>query len=126
MENNTFTYQYSAQRNKEVENIRKKYLPREVSKIEALRSLDQRVHMAGQIQALTLGIIGSLIFGIGICFGLDVLAGADWLTLLFCIVGVITMIPAYPVYRYISRKTRAELTPEILRLSDEIIRSENN
>ena len=32
-------------------------------------------------------------------------------------------IPAYPIYRRITRKTKAELTPEILRLSEEIMKS---
>ena len=122
MENNTFSYNYSAVRNKEVESIRRKYMPREESKLERLKKLDLRVQMAGTIESLCFGIVGALVFGIGMCFGLDVFEGADWLTLLFCIPGVITMLPAYPVYKHISRKTKAELTPEILRLSEEIIK----
>lgn len=123
MENNTFTYQYSAKRNKEVESIRNKYIPREVSKLELLKKLDFRVQTAGQLQSLIIGIVGALVFGVGMCFGLDVFVGADWLALLFCTLGGIIMIPAYPVYRRIAKKTRAELTPEILRLSDEIMKS---
>lgn len=121
-QSNAFSYQYSAKQNREVENIRRKYLPQEENKMETLRKLDARVQMAGTIPSLCIGVIGCLIFGIGMCFGLDVFEGADWLTLLFCIPGVITMLPAYPVYKHISRKTKAELTPEILRLSEEIIK----
>ena len=122
MENvNEFTYQYSAKQNREVENIRSKYLPKEENKLERLRRLDARVQMAGTIPSLCIGVIGCLIFGIGMCFGLDVFEGADWLTLLFFIPGVIIMLPAYSVYKYIANKTKAELTPEILRLSEEII-----
>ena len=122
MENsNVFTYQYSAKQNREVERIRRKYLPREEDKMETLRKLDAKVQMAGTLPSLCIGVMGCLIFGIGMCFGLDVFEGADWLTLLFCIPGVITMLPAYPVYKHISKKTKAELTPEILRLSVEII-----
>ena len=123
MENNTFSYNYSAAKNKEVENIRKKYLPREESKLEILKSLDRRVQSAGIIESLCFGIVGVLLFGIGMCFGLDVLAGEDWLTLVFCLIGTAVMIPAYPIYRRISSKTRQKLAPEILRLSEEIIKS---
>ncbi len=123
MENKPFTYNYSAARNKEVENIRRKYLPEEESKLETLKRLDYKVQSAGMIESLCLGIIGCLIFGIGMCFGLDVFAGADWLSFLFGVIGVIVMIPAYPVYRYVAKKTKAELTPEILRLSEEIIKN---
>ena len=126
MENNTFTYNYSAARNKEVENIRKKYMPKEESKIETLKRIDDRVQTAGMIEGLCLGIIGALVFGIGMCFFLEVFAGAVWLTVLFMVIGTLLMIPAYPIYRIISRKTKAKLTPEILRLSEEIMNSEGS
>ena len=123
MENNTFSYNYSAARNKEVESIRRKYMPHEESKLERLKKLDLRVQMAGTIESLCFGIVGVLIFGIGMCFFLDVFAGAAWLTALLIVLGTIIMIPAYPIYRRIARKTKTELTPEILRLSEEIIKS---
>ena len=123
MENKSFTYNYSAARNKEVESIRRKYMPREESKLETLKRLDYRVQSAGMIEGLCLGIIGALVFGIGMCFFLEVFAGAVWLTALFMIIGTLLMFPAYPIYRRIARKTKAELTPEILRLSEEIMKS---
>ena len=123
MGNNTFSYNYSAARNKEVESIRKKYLPHEESKLERLKKLDLRVQMAGTIEGLCFGIVGALIFGIGMCFFLNVFAGAAWLSALFMIIGSLIMIPAYPIYRRIARKTKTELTPEILRLSEEIMKS---
>lgn len=123
MENNTFTYNYSAARNREAELIRKKYLPKEESNFEKLKRLDTRVQTSGMLESLCLGIIGVLVFGIGMCFGLDVFGGADWLTVLFCALGAVIMIPAYPIYKRIARKTRAELTPEILRLSEELMKS---
>ena len=124
MENsNVFSYQYSAKQNREVEHIRRKYLPKEENKMDTLRKLDARVQMAGTIPSLCIGVIGCLIFGIGMCFFLDVFAGAAWLTALLMVLGAVIMIPAYPIYRRIARKTKAELTPEILRLSEEIMKS---
>ena len=126
MENNTFSYNYSAARNKEVESIRKKYMPHEENKLERLKKLDLRVQMAGTIESLCFGIVGALVFGLGMCFFLDVFAGAAWLTALLMVLGAVIMIPAYPIYRRIARKTKTELTPEILRLSEEIIKSAKN
>ena len=123
MENNTFSYNYSATRNKEVESIRKKYMLHEESKLEKLKKLDLRVQTAGTIESLCFGIVGALVFGLGMCFFLDVFAGAAWLTVLLMVLGAVIMIPAYPIYRRIARKTKAELTPEILRLSEEIMKS---
>ena len=123
MENNTFYYNYSAARNKEVERIRRKYMPREESKFETLKKLDSRVQNAGMIESLCIGIIGALVFGIGLCIALNALAGTAFLMTVLMIIGTLLMIPAYPIYRRIARKTREELTPEILRLSEEIIKS---
>ena len=123
MENNTFTYRYSAARCKEIESIRQRYLPQEENKFERLKALDRRVQGAGRLASLSVGVIGALVFSIGMCFGLDVFAGGDWLTVLFCVLGCGIMTPAYPLYKHLSRKTRARLTPDILRLSEEIMRS---
>ncbi len=124
MENNTFSYNYSATRNKEVESIRRKYIPEEENKLEKLKKLDRRVQMAGTIESLCFGIVGVLVFGLGMCFFLDVFKGAAWLTVLLMVLGTVMMIPAYPIYRKIATRTKKELTPEILRLSEEIIKSE--
>ena len=121
MENNVFTYQYSASKNKEIESIRKKYLPKEENKLETLKRLDSRVQSAGMLEALCLGVVGILIFGIGMRFFLNVFAGGAIFAALFMIIGTILMLPAYPLYRWIAKKRKAELTPEILRLSEEIM-----
>ena len=126
MENNTFSYSYSAQRNKEVEEIRKKYLPKEESKIEKLKRLDLRVKSAGTLESLCLGTLGALVFGMGMCFFLDVFTGGAFISAILMIAGTLMMIPAYPICVRISRRTRRELTPEILRLSEEIIKSQSN
>lgn len=127
MENkDQFTYHYSATNAREVENIRKKYLPREESKLDIIRKLDKRVNTAGMIPSLCLGIIGVLVFGIGMCFGLDVFGGSDWLTVLFMGLGAVIMAPAYYIYKRISAKTRAELSPKILRLSEEMMNNDNH
>ena len=123
MENNTFTYQYSASENREVESIRRKYMPREETKLEALKRLDSRAQSAGMVESLCLGVIGALVFGIGMCFFLEVFAGSPFITAIFMIIGTLMMLPAYPMYKYISKKTKDELTPEILRLSEEIMKS---
>ncbi len=120
--NGAFNYRYSAAHTKEIESIRKKYLPTEESEIDHLKKLDHQVQVAGMIQGLTFGIVGCLIFGIGVCFFLDVFIAAPWLTALFMIIGAVVLLPAYPVYRIISRKTKERLAPEILSLSDKVLK----
>lgn len=121
MNDQSFTYQYSAQKHKEVESIRKKYLPQTENKVDTLRRMDMRVQTAGIPESLVLGVIGCLLFGVGMCFGLQVLSGPSWFPWLFGLVGIALMIPAYPTKCYLSKKTRQELTPRILQLSEDIL-----
>ena len=123
MENASFNYTYSASKNREIEKIRDKYLIKEESKLETLKRLDRKAQSAGIIESLIIGIIGALVFGIGMCFFLNVFTAAPWLTAAFMICGALLMLPAYPIYKKISNKTKISLTPEILRLSEELIES---
>lgn len=122
MENGKFTYSYRAEHRHEVENIRNRYVPKEENKLDQLRRLDKRVKEAGMIESLCVGVVGCLIFGFAMCIGLGAIAGELWLAIIIGLVGVGVMLPAYPVYKRISTSVRAELTPEILKLSDEIMK----
>ena len=121
-ENVTFHYNYSASENREISEIRKKYLPPEENKLEALRRLDRRVQNAGTAEGLCLGIPGSLVFGVGLCLGLNVLPGGIVPAVIFAAVGAGLMIAAYPVSRRVFRKTRAKYAPQILALAEEVSR----
>ena len=118
---NTFTYTYSARQNEEVNNIRKKYLPKEEDKMEQLRRLDQSATKRGSIIATILGIVSSLVLGVGMCFSMlwtDYFAAGVVIGLL----GLAGVGIAYPVYRYIVAKDREKLAPQIIALSDELMK----
>jgi len=120
----TFIYNYSAKENKEVQEIRNKYLPREESKLEELKRLDYTVQNAGMIESLCAVIGGVLIFGLGLCLAMQVIGSGVFnivLGILLGIVGMIGMIIAYPIYRKMVQKAKAEYAPRILQLTDELM-----
>ena len=120
----TFIYNYSAKENKELQEIRSKYLPCEESKLEELKRLDYTVQNAGMIESLCAGIGGVLIFGLGLCLAMQVIGSGVFnivLGILLGIVGMIGMIIAYPVYRKMVQKAKAEYAPRILQLTDELM-----
>ena len=117
---NTFHYTYSAPENQEVLNIRKKYLPREATKLEELKRLDGLVQNSGIMEALILGVGGCLVFGLGLCLAMQVIGNAMWLGILLGLVGTVGMICAYPINRKIYNKVKAEYTPRILELTAEL------
>lgn len=121
MDNNaSFNYTYSAARNQEVQAIRKKYLPPEEDKLDELKRLDRLVQTSGVAQALCAGIIGCLIFGLGMCMAMEVIGGGLLMGVAVSLVGAAVMLPAYPIQRTISSKKKAELTPRILQLAAEL------
>ena len=118
-----FTYTYSAQENKEIQEIRKKYLPQVESKFDELKRLDAQVQNSGMVESLSVGIGGALIFGLGMCLAMQVIGNGVAIIVLgvfLCIVGVVGMLVAYPIYRKIFEKTKAELAPRILELTAEL------
>ena len=128
MENNAFEYTYSAQQQKEVEAIRSKYLPKEPDKMEQLRKLHRIPTQKASGAAITIGVIGSLILGmgmslimtdIGTVFGL---ADAMVPGVLIGLVGFVPVVLAYPVYKRVLKIQREKIAPEILRLSDELLK----
>ena len=124
-EKDTFQYTYSAPQQTEVQQIRQKYLPKEASKLDQLRALDESVTKRGMAVSLVHGILFSLILGLGMSCCMV------WRGLLFipgvvigCI-GLVGVAAAYPIYHHIVKRDRAKLAPEILRLSDELIMGNN-
>lgn len=117
---NTFQYTYSAPKNQEVLNIRKKYLPREETKMEELMRLDHQVQSSGMMESLCVGIGGALVFGVGFCLTMRVIGSIPWLGVILEVMGMAAMIGAFPVYRKFFNKAKAEHTPRILELTAEL------
>ena len=67
-ENESFNYTYSAKEQAELKKIREKYIPKEPDKMEQLRKLDQSVTHKSTTAALIIGIVGTLVMGIGMCY----------------------------------------------------------
>lgn len=119
-EETKFEFTYSAKQQEEVENIRKKYLPKEEDKMETLRRLDRSAEMPGTIAAIVIGVLGSLILGVGMCCCL-VWSGALFVPgIVVGILGMGILGFAYPIYRKVTKKERAKVAEQILALSEEL------
>lgn len=124
MEQNTsFSYTYSAKENAEVLEIRKKYLLKEESKFEEMKRLDDLVQSAGTTAALSLGIGGTMLMGLGLCLALEVIAVgamAQVLGSFLGLVGVVDVSLAYPVHQKATQKAKKVYAARILELAADL------
>ena len=131
MENKeSFNYTYSAKEQEEIKAIRKKYAVQEQTedKMAQLRHLDAGVYSKATTAALVVGIIGALIMGMGMSLIMTEI-GAFLGTVMAMIVGIglgiigiILVCLAYPLYNRTLKKEREKIAPEILRLTDELMK----
>jgi uncharacterized oligopeptide transporter (OPT) family protein len=128
--NERFSFTYSAAQQQEIEHIRSKYLPKQEDKMERLRRLHKSASKKARLWAITIGIIGSLILGTGMSLAMTNLgtmlgiqtAQAMLIGVAVGIVGMILIALAYPVYNHILKKERQRIAPEILQLTDDLLK----
>ena len=122
--NNDFEFNYSApttQERREIESIRNSYLTQNKStdKLSHLRKLDNKVKNTPVILSLILGVVGILIFGLGLSMILE------WTLYIWgsmvCAVGLIPVSLAYPTYLKATKILKEKYSEEILKISDELL-----
>lgn len=122
-----FNFTYSAAQQQEVENIRKKYLPKEEDKMELLRKLHGIPTQKAQAASLAVGIVGALIMGTGMSLAMTDIGAAIGVFAMVVgiavgIVGMVLVALAYPLYNRVLKEEREKIAPEILRLSAELLK----
>ena len=128
MENKeNFSFSYSAQRQKEIEAIRSQYISQEENKLDQLRKLHAIPTQKAQAAALVFGILGALILGFGMSLIMTKIGAALGLFamvlgILAGFAGMVLVALAYPVYNRVLKNQREKIAPEILRLSEELLK----
>ena len=95
--------------------------------MEQLRRLHNSAGKKAQTVAIALGTLGALILGTGMSLCMTDLGSAldHWAMVIGILVGILGLILvalAYPLYNRVLRKERQRIAPEILRLSEELLK----
>lgn len=123
-----FEFKYTAptsEERKEIESIRNSYLVQDKTgnKLNYLRHLDNKVKRLPMIISIIIGVVGILIFGLGLTMILE------WnlfvLGIIIGFVGVVIMLVIYPIYLTIKQTLKNKYSKEILKISDELLNDEN-
>lgn len=122
--NDRFEYSYSApteEERREIAGIRRAYQPKEnnESKLDRLRALDKKVNGTATAVGAFLGVVGVLIFGLGMAMVLEwnLIGWGAAVGVVGCaLIGI-----AYPVHNRVLKKLKDKYGQEILRLSGELL-----
>ena len=129
----SFNYTYSAQQQEEVEAIRKKYLPTQDTsedKMEQLRRLDQQVTNKATMLSIIVGVVGALIMGTGMSLAMTDIGSYIGMSgnvgfvfgIVIGVIGMVVLGVAYPLYNKTLKEEREKIAPEIIRISDELMK----
>lgn len=129
-EKEPFRMTYSANAQEEVKEIRQKYMPKEKppqTDIERLRQLDAGVGKKATTLSLIVGIVGTLLLGIGMSMVMSEFGAlfgnlATPLGIGIGVVGIAVLTCAYPVYLHVYKKEKEKIAPEILRLTELLLK----
>ena len=105
------------------ESIAKEYAPKDHSKIIALRKLDAKAKLPATIFTYSWGIVSALVFGTGMCLGMQVIGNGITAMVLGIIIGIIGMIGCginYPIYKKMLNSGKKKYAYDIIELAREI------
>ena len=126
----SFKYRYSAEEQEEIKRIRQKYQLQEEDEMSRLRKMDAKVTQKATVMSLVLGVVGALLMGLGMSLVMTDLGAMVGITgsagiitgIMTGVTGMILVILAYPVYNKVQKKEREKIAPEILRLTEELMK----
>lgn len=109
-----------------VEKIRSNYVDKSVeqSKLEELKALDKKVKTPAIIFAYIFGIIGALVFGVGMCLAMKIIGNIMIAGIVIGLVGLVMLILTYPIYNKILSKRKAKFSNQIIAKSNELLNIE--
>lgn len=129
MNETQFNYTYKApteQERREIESIKRQYEPQSnnESKLARLRKLNNYVNGMATSISLALGVVGLLVFGLGLAMVLEwkIITGG----IIVAILGIPLIAVAYPVNNLVLNKNKKKYGKEILELSNELLNQDKS
>ena len=113
-----------------VQKIRSQYTEKQYTELDELKAMDAKVKVPANVFAIVFGSLSAIIMGTGMSLVMTNLGQILGLTTELSmvvgvsagLVGLVLTVLAYPVYGRVLKKERQRIAPEILRLSDELLK----
>ena len=110
--------------------IRTQYMEKESTELDALRELDAKVKRPASVFAYAFGSISAIVMGAGMSLCMsdfaEILGSYRDMAMVIGIpiglIGGVLVALAYPMYNVIVKRERKKIAPEIIRLTDELMK----
>lgn len=106
------------------EHLANEYAPKDTSKVIALRKLDAKAKLPANIFTYSLGIVSSLVLGVGMCLSMKAIGrGSSAMVALGIVLGLFGfagMGANYPIYKKLLAKGKQKYAFEIMELAKKI------
>lgn len=100
--------------------IRDEYTEKAPDRLDELVALDKMVKRPAKVLAYTVGTVGSLVLGSGMCLAMGVIGKRKLPGILIGTAGIAMLAGNYPMYKAHLKSRKAEYADRILSLSEEI------
>ena len=116
-----------------VQKIRTQYTEKEHTQLDSLKALDKKVKRPANTFAYLFGTISALVMGAGMsltmnviepgtCMGLTISENMMLPGVIIGVIGMLLAIANYPIYKRILSSRKNKYAPEIIKLSDSIVK----
>lgn len=104
-------------KNFDEESLREEYSPKKKTGLDDAKALDAKCKLPCYILAYTLGIIGALVLGVGMCLAMGVLGSGTIYTVIGVLIGVIgiaIICANYPIFLAYLKRRKEKFASAIL------------
>lgn len=111
-----------------VQKIRSQYTEQELTELDTLKALDAKVKRPANVFGYTYGSVAALIMGTGMSLAMTDIGAMIGLTsamvpgVLIGIAGMSMALTTWPIYKKILSSRKKKYAPEILKLSEKLMR----
>ena len=111
-----------------VQKIRTQYTEKEHTELDALKALDTKVKRPANVFAYTFGSISAIVMGSGMSLVMTDLGATLGLTdamvpgIVIGVIGLGMALLTYPIHKAILNARKKKYAPQILRLTDELLK----
>ncbi len=105
-----------------VQKIRTQYTEKEHTALDDLKALDTKVKRPACVFAYILGTVGALVMGTGMSLAMSVIGSSIPLGIGVGLLGILMVGINYPLYKGILGRRRKKYAPEIIAMSDNIMK----